>query len=602
MRSVDTIGAAERRAPDTGDTMKLKAKTAITSSMCRTAVAAGCLVAAMPLFAQVDPAQVPGQTPQDVDPASRTPALQARTIDPASLAAPGACPFAGQGAVTLSRIEVTGATLVPQAEIDAAVADLVGQRGDAQLLCTARDRVAAVYAANGEALARVDLPEQRITDGVLTLRVTEGRIAAVNLANAEAMGPSAALAQAYLDTLRTQGATRWSDVERAFLLTREIPGAEVGFSMQRADDGSTDGLEATATFAPRRKLDITIGAQNLGSEALGRNGVSARVDANSFTRFGERTSLVLYSSTGGEQQVAQLVEEVRVGPSGLVLMGDVAYGRTEPEGALEVFELDGESLVARFGARYPFVKQRDAMLDGSVRFEAIEQDNALGFLESFGGPEVPLFEESLRVLSFELAGRWRHGGMDNLMTHARAELRQGLEAFGASEAGDQMLSRADAQPDFTSVRLGAGGRVHFNATPSVAPYAMLNASLQWTDDSLPAYEEFQFGNYTVGRGFDPGAASGDRAVAAQLELGVDFSLGGAAQFGLFGFADGARLWSEDRAGYDAEPWSAGLGMRLRGRTGEFSLTWAAPQSEPFPGQPEPGNSLLLTFSHAFSIR
>lgn len=576
-------------------------------SVCRSLLAVACL-AALPAFAQTPPTaqpappQITGQTPQDIDPASRTPARPPRTIDAQTLAAPGACPFAGQGQVTLSRIEVTGATLVPRAELDAAVADLVGRTGDTQLLCDARDRVARVYAANGEALARVELPEQRITDGVLTLRVNEGRIADVQLVNPEAMGPSAALAQSYLDTLRTEGATRWSDVERAFMLVREIPGAEVGFSMQRAQDGSTDGLAATATFAPRRKLDVTLGAQNLGSEALGRNGVSARFDANSFTPWGDRTSLVLYSSTGGEQQVAQLLEEIRVGPSGLVLTGDIAYGRTEPEGEVAVLELDGESLVARVGARYPFVRQRNAMLDGSVRLEAVEQDNALGFLGSFGGPDIPLFEESLRVLSLGAEGRWMHGDTRSFATHASIELRQGLEALGSSETGDELLSRPDAQMDFTLVRLGAGARMRLGTSRTVAPYAAVTAAAQWTDDSLPAYEEFQFGNYTIGRGFDPGAASGDRAIALRTELGVEFSLGGAAQLGMFGFADGARLFSEDRAGYDAEPWSAGLGVRLRGRTSEFALIWAAPQSAAIPGTPEPGNSLLLTFSHAFSIR
>lgn len=574
---------------------------------CRSLLAAACM-AALPAFAQTPPtpqpppAQITGQTPQDIDPAARTPAVAPRTIDAQSLAAAGACPFAGQGQVTLSRIEVTGATLVPQAELDAAVADLVGRSGDTQLLCDARDRVAQVYAANGEALARVELPEQRISDGVLTLRVNEGRIAGVQLVNAEAMGPSAALAQQYLDTLRTQGATRWADVERAFLLVREIPGADVGFSMQRAQDGSTDGLQATATFAPRRKLDVTLGAQNLGSEAFGRNGVSARFDANSFTRFGERTSLVLYSSTDGAQQVAQLLEEVRVGPSGLVLTGDVAYGRSEPEGDVAVLDLEGDSLVARIGARYPVVRQRNAFVDAAVRLEGIEQDNALGFLGPVGGPNIPLFEESLRVLSLGAEGRWVHGDTRALSTHASIELRQGIEALGASETGDALLSRPDAQMDFTSVRLGAGAHMRFGTSRSVAPYAALTAAAQWTDDSLPAYEEFQFGNYTIGRGFDPGAASGDRAIAARAELGVEIPLGGAGQLGLFGFADGARLRSEDRGGYDAEPWSRGLGARVRTRSSEFALMWASPQTRAIPGTSRPDNSLLLTFSHAFSIR
>lgn len=185
------------------------------------AAAVGFMLAT-PAFAQVAPtapvqAQVPGQTPQDIDPAARTPALQPATIDPATLAIDASCPFAGKGALTLSRIEVVGATLVPQAELQRAVADLVGRSADAGVLCTARDRVAAVYAARGEALARVDLPQQTIRDGVLTLQVTEGRVVSTVIGGAEAQGPSAELARAYLAQASGDGATRWADVERAFV-------------------------------------------------------------------------------------------------------------------------------------------------------------------------------------------------------------------------------------------------------------------------------------------------------------------------------------------------------------------------------------------------
>lgn len=565
------------------------------------ALAIAGLIASTSALAQVNTAQVPGQTREEIDPALRTPPVQPRVIDPSQLTAPSPCPFAGQGDVTLTRIDVTGATLVSRDRIDAAVADLVGKSTDAQVLCTARDRVAAVYAQQGEALARVDLPEQRISDGVLTLRVTEGRIAEVNVENAEALGPSAALARGYLDTLRTDGATRWADVERAFLLAREIPGAEAGFAMRRADDNSADGLQALAAFGPRRRFDLGVSVQNMGSEELGRTGVSLRADANSFTRFGERTSLVLYSSHTGAQRVVQLMEEVRIGSGGWLLHGDYAYGRSRPEGALEPLELDGRSRVARLGLRYPLLKSRAASIDMGMRVEGIDQQNDLGFLRGPDGDAIPLFDERLRVLALEFNGRWQSASLPGFGTAAGIELRQGLEALGASEAGDPLLSRAEARPDFTSARLNLSARYAFAPQSQVSPYVQLNGLAQWSQDVLPAYEEFQVGNYTVGRGYDPGAASGDRAVAAQAEFGLDIT-GATRRYSVFAFADAARVWNDDSFGYDAEPWSAGAGARVRWRSGQLSLVWASPQTEPLPGAPTPDARVLLTFNHAFSIR
>src|SRR5690606_33756016 len=41
---------------------------------------------------------------------------------------------------------------------------------------------------------------------------------------------------------------------------------------------------------------------------------------------------------------------------------------------------------------------------------------------------------------------------------------------------------------------------------------------QISNDPLPAFEEAAFGNYSIGRGYDPGAIAGDRGVGSRLEL------------------------------------------------------------------------------------
>lgn len=579
--------------------MVLKTSTARRPLVRGLAVSLGLALLA-PSFAQQRPPTLPGQTAQEMDPARRTPAVPAALIDPATLAVAGACAFAGKGTITLNRIEVTGATLVAREAIDRAVADLLGHAADAAVLCTARDRVAAVYAREGEALATVDIPEQNLSAGVLTLRVTEGRVRNVSLLNPDALGASASLAHAYLAAADNGAATHWSDVERAFLLTREIPGADVRFALRRSADDSADGLEVVATAAPRRKLDVGIGAQNFGSKEAGRESLSLRVDANAFTRFGERTSLVLFSSLGGEQEVAQLLEEVRLGPSGWTLLGDLAHGRTRPGAGLAALELEGQSRVARLGARYPVIKTRALALDSGVRVEAIDQSNAVGFLRGAGLGLIPLFDEQLRVLAVETNARWQRPAR-GLAATASIELRKGLNVWGASAAGDRLLSRGQARPDFLSARLGVGTRWSVHPTARTSPFLAVNGGAQWSDAPLPAYEEFQVGNYTIGRGFDPGAAAGDSAIAAQFEAGWEFR-GDAGSAQLFAFVDGARLWNRDLGSEDSTLRSLGVGARAATRYGQLGVTWAVPQTGTLPGGVTPDARLLLTFNHTFSIR
>jgi hemolysin activation/secretion protein len=46
----------------------------------------------------------------------------------------------------------------------------------------------------------------------------------------------------------------------------------------------------------------------------------------------------------------------------------------------------------------------------------------------------------------------------------------------------------------------------------------LGLRAQYTDKPLLSFEDFSAGNYTVGRGYDPGALLGDRGYGTQLEM------------------------------------------------------------------------------------
>ena len=106
---------------------------------------ASTLAVALFLSPGVASAQVvPGQTREEIDPARQARPLAAPVVDPTTLYQPGQCPFTGQGRTTLTRIEAQGASLISDAEIQNAVADLIGKDSDLSVLCVARDRVGPV--------------------------------------------------------------------------------------------------------------------------------------------------------------------------------------------------------------------------------------------------------------------------------------------------------------------------------------------------------------------------------------------------------------------------------------------------------------------------
>ena len=60
------------------------------------------------------------------------------------------------------------------------------------------------------------------------------------------------------------------------------------------------------------------------------------------------------------------------------------------------------------------------------------------------------------------------------------------------------------------------------------------------------YDEFSVGNLSIGRGYDPGSNSGDRAVGASVELRAKLVRSARVTLEAFGFYDAVRIWNLDR--------------------------------------------------------
>ena len=526
-------------------------------------------------------------------------------------AAPGTCPFSGQGlGVTLTQVTVEGATVLRPGEVERAVADLLNRQLDLGVVCAVRDRVARLFADKGYRLTRVDVAPQTIHQGKLKLTATEGYIADIDAQRLKAMGPSAGMARDILQQLvqsgpaETRRPARWDELERAVLLTRDIPGAQIGVRLHAAPDGP-GALEVVASAADRRRFDLTTGAQDMGSRELGQIAGFARLDANSFTPYADRSSLLLYGTATGRQKVAENIESLALALNGLRAESDITYANTQPRGRLAALGINGDFFDAKEALAYPFVRSETLDVRGRLGFEYVNQRNSLGTLQGNGGTPL-LFHDKLRVAYAQGDVHWRPQRLKALDLTANVEVRQGIQGLGSSRAGDHDLSRAQGKSDATVVRGGAVARWtlgHVEAPvtgPFGRPWIQLVGQGQYAARPLLAYEEYQVGNYTIGRGFDPGAVSGDRAYGGQVEIGWPLNLKGFA-VEPFAFFDAARV--ENINSFSATVRSLGGGLRatlpynLR-----FEIYAAAPLTPALPHTPRPGTRLLASLTRVFSFR
>jgi hemolysin activation/secretion protein len=105
------------------------------------------------------------------------------------------------------------------------------------------------------------------------------------------------------------------------------------------------------------------------------------------------------------------------------------------------------------------------------------------------------------------------------------ELRKGLDVFGASDpcgpTGAACLAAGEVPPSRIEGRATAAV-FRYNVYGEVRPARLLTLALgaraQYAWKPLLSFEEFSAGNYTAGRGYDPGSLIGDRGFGTQAEV------------------------------------------------------------------------------------
>ncbi|MBD3728799.1 MAG: ShlB/FhaC/HecB family hemolysin secretion/activation protein [Sphingomonadales bacterium] len=474
---------------------------------------------------------------------------------------------------TLSRAEFSGLEAIDASLVDAAWQDDVGKELPVAAVCEIRDRAATILRQHGY-LAAVQVPAQTIDGGVVRFDVVLARLTQVQVRGDA--GPSGRQLQKYIDKLTGQPVFNIDDAERYLLLARDIPGLDVRLTLQPAprDPGTKPGDVVGVFNVVRTPVYADVNVRNYGSKAVGRFGGLARMRFTGLTGLGDETVVSFFSTADFEEQrVAQASHEFRVGGEGLTLGGSFTYAWTRPDvPGPDAFR--SRTMVGSLYASMPFVRSQRANLSGTGGLDIIDQDT------DFSG--LPLSRDHLRVAfaradfsaidGDSILGRKGYSAAEpRLGVIGSLELRQGLGVLGASDGcgagfanclvpGVVPPSRLDGDPTGFVVR--GEGRLEFRPTP-LAKFS-LRPRFQYSPDALLSFEQFSGGNYTVGRGYDPGAIIGDSGFGIQAEVAYGSLIPETADglaWQYFAFVDHAEVWTKNIPGDPQGITSFGGGLR-----------------------------------------
>ncbi|WP_242653285.1 ShlB/FhaC/HecB family hemolysin secretion/activation protein [Sphingomonas jatrophae] len=499
--------------------------------------------------------------------------------------------FAGV-TITVNDVVFDNLKIVDPATLASAWEAYRGKTVPIATVCEIRDAAATILRRQGY-LAAVQVPPQRIENGVVHFDVLMAKLVAVQVRGNP--GKSEALIAAYLRRLTEEPVFNEQTAARYLLLARDIPGYDVRLTLKPANGAPGEVIGEVAVVRTPVALDVNV--QNYGSRDVGRFGGLIRGEAYDLLGLGDRLTLGYFGTADfKEQNVLQAGYDIRLGGEGLTLGGRFTYAWTRPDPDIVGGRLKAETMVAGAELSYPFVRREAGTLRGALGFEAINQDVRLAGIDltrdriraAYARADFDLMDAgSIRSTAGYSSAepRWRLAGS--------LEVRKGLGILGASDgcgappytacltAGAVPLSRVEGRPQAALVRFSGVGEVR--PVPNIA--FVLAPRAQYSSRPLLSYEEFSGGNYTVGRGYDPGSILGDRGIGFQSELRIGRAVPTARDaFAVqpYGFFDAAWVWNRRQpvAPLERDPqrlFSAGIGARVAyGDRARLDVTLATP--------------------------
>lgn len=517
---------------------------------CVLAVASCCLLASG-VFAQT--VVLPGA----VQPGHDRPLPQAQTVPDVdfSVEAPhrSAVPRAvDEIRFKVADIRVEGATTLRPESFRPLYEKLIGKEVSLGDIFDVADGIEKQYRAAGYLLVRAYVPPQHVNDGIFTIRVVEGFVSSTSVEGGNARTQD--LVKAYMGPVVQEKPLRSQTIERSLLLANNIPGVT-----------ATGVLSASPNVPGAADLVVTVGqptvsgslsAMNRGSQYTGVWIVSGTAAYRGLRGPDELNAAITMAPFDLHKQLAgQLRYVSAIGDDGLAgtLLGAISHGA--PGGSLGPAEIRTDSWAVGPRLSYPLVRSRSdtLTLDGGVTFQDAK-------VEILG---IGISHDTWRVADISLGYASRDFLAGNFS--GTVDVSQGLPILGASPNHSPDLSLA-GRTVFTKATWN--GR-YSKALGSNVSFG-LASNAQYSFQPLITGEQILFGGTQIGRGYEPGAISGDSGLGGSFELRYDTRLTdiAAKNFEPYIFFDVAKVWNRDRpptAGLPLENTSiqsTGAGLRF----------------------------------------
>ena len=531
-----------------------------------------------PLLAagQVAPQPVPDagrvlenlRAPVIITPPNATISVEDRT--PAKKLAPPT----GAGAaakLAIKGFKVTGLSVPLKADAGALLGKFIGAERTFDDLEAAADALQVAIRQEGLFLAQVDVPPQKVEDGMIELRVLEGRLDSVDLATLpEGLLVKQEQIESILARLQPGDLLTVDKIERVLFLLSDLRGINVSSVVSPGAKPGTAKLGVS--IKPGDRFEKNVDFDNYGSVYTGEYRLSAAVGVNSPLGRGDLFKLTGNVSTTGGVKFIRAAYQSPVGGSGLKLGAAVsALQYRLGTAAFEPLKASGDAAVVSLFGLYPVVRNRNFNTFAQVNYDR----------RNFHDVQTALAIDNRKhsdVVTMGLVGDSRDQVLSGGVNTFSLGLTAGSIALESPVqlAADQAATGRKINGSFSKINYGAGRQqLLWSKADNSADRLVVYVSFQGqaAAKNLDNSEKFSLGGPSGVRGYASGEATGDSGNLLNWELRKNIihdAIKG--DFVLSAFGDYGRIT------VNRNPLATDLVNSISLVSHGFGLAWAVPDS------------------------
>jgi hemolysin activation/secretion protein len=482
--------------------------------------------------------------------------------------APETVPDANAPVPTVKQVVFSGLGVMSDADLQPIVAPYLNRpltRGD---LARLKYEIARHYYDAGYILVRVVTPpNQDLSGGVLHVRVYEAKIDKVTVGKGAAVRPF--ITGAITSQVHPGDVFNETDVESMVRDLDDLHGAKASVNLAPGSAVGTTALDVKVEKT--NDFNQYVSVNNYGSKLTGSWLFNAGLQWGNLLGLGE---LYNFTFTHSNQDLLTVSGGIQtpIGIKNVILDASYLHSNSDINGTLAALGSDGTTDQAKIGLSSALLNTAKQKVTVRLGFDAGHfQSNILD-----GTPES---DDKTRHVTLDGNYLLR---LPNTTVYAALQLSQGVSAFGGSEEGDAMLSRA-GNPEAFIVRPTLFARQNLWSIAGLGTASIKGlVSGQYASDALLASDLFAIGGYGSVRGFEPAEETGDSGLQMSLELDQEVFQTEGWGISLGPWFDGGWVWNRlPGAAIDDALYSVGLGAELHtdvttlGDTA-LRLDWAHP--------------------------